>query len=104
MRHWCQRSPSCTAIAFANLVLGTTRCDDHTAPTQIPKGLANCGTAPMLTVSPIDIASIRDLTPLGNLNPPAHTHPTDHLYFYATFTGTRVPIPILSPGDVVVSE
>lgn len=104
MRHPVQRSPSFTAIALAVLVLGTTACGGGSTGTQIPKGLANCGAAPMLTVSPIDIASIRDLTPLGNLNPPAHTLPTDHLYFYAQFTGTREQIPVRSPGDVVVSE
>ena len=33
-------------------------------------------------VSPIDQAAIRWITPLGNLNPPDHTQPTDHIYFY----------------------
>ena len=99
-----QRSNWLGALALAVLVCATTACGDHTGPSQVPKGLANCGGTPMLTVSPVNIGDIRDLTPLGNLNPPAHTLPTDHLYFYATFTGTRVPIPVLSPGDVVVSE
>ena len=34
------------------------------------------------TQSPIDIDQIRFITPLGNLNPPAHAIPTDHIYFY----------------------
>ncbi len=101
MSHWINRL---MALALTGLVCATTACGDNTAPSQVPKGLANCGASPMLTVSPVDIGSIRDLTPLGNINPPAHTLPTDHLYFYAPFTGTRVQIPILSPGDVVVSE
>ena len=104
MRHSLQGSPSATAVALAVVVLGTSACGDNTGPSQIPKGLANCGASPMLTVSPIDVGSIRDLTPLGNLNPPGHTLPTDHLYFYAPYTGTRVQIPVFSPGDVVVSE
>lgn len=33
-------------------------------------------------VSPIDQGAIRWITPLGNLNPPDHTLPTDHIYFY----------------------
>jgi hypothetical protein len=33
-------------------------------------------------VSPIDQSQIRWITPLGNLNPPDHTLPTDHIYFY----------------------
>ena len=32
--------------------------------------------------SPIDVDQIRFITPLGNLNPPAHGIPTDHIYFY----------------------
>ena len=104
MRHSARRS-SVTAIALALLMLGTTACGGGSTGTQIPRGLANCGAAPMLTVSPVDINIIRDLTPLGNLNPPGHTFPTDHLYFYAYFEVTAPElIPVLSPGDVVVSE
>ncbi len=36
----------------------------------------------VLTVSPIDLERIRWITPLGHLNPPQHTLPTDHIYFY----------------------
>jgi hypothetical protein len=41
-------------------------------------------TAATLTVraSPIAMESIRWITPLGNLNPPDHSTPTDHIYFY----------------------
>ncbi len=34
------------------------------------------------SASPIAQSSIRWITPLGNLNPPSHTLPTDHIYFY----------------------
>jgi hypothetical protein len=33
-------------------------------------------------VSPVALAQIRFIVPLGNLNPPGHTTPTDHIYFY----------------------
>ena len=101
----CQRRRSMTALALATLVLGTAACGDNTGPSAAPKGLANCGGTPMLTVSPVDVSIIRDLTPLGNLNPPGHTLPTDHLYFFAYFDVTTAElIPVVSPGDVVVSE
>ena len=32
--------------------------------------------------SPVAVEAIRWITPLGNLNPPDHTVPTDHIYFY----------------------
>ena len=35
-------------------------------------------------VSPLEIKEIRFITPLGNLNPPGHTLPTSHIYFYFT--------------------
>lgn len=31
---------------------------------------------------PIAVEQIRFITPLGNLNPPGHTTPTDHIYLY----------------------
>lgn len=34
------------------------------------------------TASPLATGDIVSVTPLGNLNPPAHTFPTDHIYFY----------------------
>lgn len=33
-------------------------------------------------VSPVPVDQIRFIVPLGNLNPPGHTLPTDHIYFY----------------------
>ena len=32
--------------------------------------------------APVAPETIRFITPLGNLNPPGHTTPTDHIYFY----------------------
>lgn len=34
------------------------------------------------THAPVDTSKIAQATPLGNLNPPGHTFPTDHIYFY----------------------
>jgi hypothetical protein len=35
-----------------------------------------------LTHSPVDLDSIAFITPLGNFNPPGHTLPSNHIYFY----------------------
>jgi hypothetical protein len=32
--------------------------------------------------SPIDVSAISTITPIGNLNPPDHTLPTNHAYFF----------------------
>ena len=70
-----------------------------------PDGLRACGTSPFLTVSPMALSDIDQIAPLGNLNPPAHVLPTDHLYFYPSSlgSGTR-SVPLVSPGDVVITE
>lgn len=52
------------------------------------------------TVIPLDTADITALVPLGNLNPPAHTFPTDHMYFYC-FT-SKPSLNIKSPGNTTV--
>ncbi len=36
----------------------------------------------VFTRSPVDTMYILSATPLGNINPPGHTFPTDHIYFY----------------------
>lgn len=50
---------------------------------------------------PLDESEIRFIVPLGNLNPPGHTFPSDHIYFYnripnTPFTGA---VPVYAPGD-----
>jgi len=49
--------------------------------------------------SPVDIARINRATPLGNLNPPGHTFPTDHIYFYMNGT-SLVTVRAIAPGTV----
>lgn len=62
----------------------------------------------VLKASPIDPAQIRFVTPLGNLNPPAHTIPTDHVYFYFADPNARETpearrTEFRAPGDGIVS-
>lgn len=42
---------------------------------------------------PIPLSAITFITPLGNLNPPGHTLPTNHIYFYHPAIGTDVTAP-----------
>lgn len=91
---------ACSAIGLA------FGCGDHgggsEGPTGLgpPGGLGNCTTPQFLTTSVVPVADIRFISPLGNLNPPPHTFPTDHLYFYMAV----VTSPIAAPGDLVVTE
>lgn len=92
-------------VAVSVATLFTAACGGSTGPGGLPKGLASCGSTALLTVSPMAIESIRELSPLGNLNPPGHTLPTDHVYFYppAGAGGTAL-VPVVAPGDITVFE
>lgn len=70
--------------------------------------VASCpqGTA-LLTVSPLQLGDIGGWVPLGNLNPPAHTFPTDHQYLYlSTFTtpSQQRPVDLVAPGNVTITR
>ena len=58
--------------------------------------------------SPIDLGAIQWITPLGNLNPPGHTLPTSHIYFYfanpdAGESPVAKRVPFAAPGDGTVT-
>lgn len=55
---------------------------------------ADCGGGLSFTNLPVPAGAINSVSPLGSMNPPAHTIPTDHVYFYLNGTG----IPLSSPG------
>jgi hypothetical protein len=69
-------------------------------------GLAAGGPWPIFTDSPIDIERISRIVLLGNLNPPGHVFPTDHIYFYISNPdGDNRPdiVTLYSPGDLTVT-
>jgi len=80
------------------------------APTATPSTGVTVGSAPLVfSVSPIDVAEIRWITPLGNLNPPAHALPTDHIYFYFAHPDRGEQpaarrTPFLAPGNGTVLD
>ncbi len=69
---------------------------------------------PIFTQAPIDLDEVREIVPLGNLNPPGHTFPTDHAYLYkadparasvvyAPAAGTILRVFRFMPDDVKVA-
>ncbi len=93
-----------TTIPPSTIPESTTPSDYTTATTQPP---SQPYTVPILfTASPIDIDKIDSIVMLGNLNPPSHTFPTDHIYFYPTRQpGADRPdvVNFYSPGDLTVT-
>ena len=68
--------------------------------------IPSCGDRKELfTVSPVDLDEIDDITPLGNLQPPGHTFPTEHLYIAVSEQGlTTEIIPLRAPGDIIITS
>lgn len=65
----------------------------------------NSGTA-IFSVSPIALNDVVGWVPLGNLNPPAHTFPTNHQYLYHTNPGGGVlhSVAVVAPGNITVTR
>ncbi len=63
---------------------------------------------PVFTVSPIEVSKIAEIITLGNLNPPGHTFPTDHIYFYPTRPPGNPDRPdvvnVYAPADLTVTN
>jgi len=52
------------------------------------------------SVTPVNLDKVDSITPLGNLAPPDHTLPTQHMYFH--LSETRVPLS--APTDIVITR
>ncbi len=59
----------------------------------------------MLTQPFIELAEISSITPLGNIAPPGHAIPTEHLYINVARQGSGTTgIPLVAPGDIWVTH
>lgn len=92
------------AAALGATLLSASGC--HSGPS-----LPACpGGNEIFTVSPLDPADFTGLVPLGNLNPPGHTFPTDHLYFYVRrqtpgdWATPPAAVPVVSPGHLWITS
>ncbi|MGE3959480.1 MAG: hypothetical protein AB7H96_22390 [Vicinamibacterales bacterium] len=90
-------------VVLCTLSIGAAACSRPSTapsdPTTIPTG------GPLVfRASPVAEDDLRFIVPLGNLNPPGHTFPTDHIYFYNRLPNAPpgAPVPVYAPGDGVV--
>ncbi len=66
------------------------------------ESLPDCSSV-LYTDFPTDISKIYTITPLGNVDPPEHTIPTDHLYMHFHPGGTNTnTYDLIAPADVWV--
>ena len=78
--------------------------DEPTLSDENPPVIPEC-TNQILTVPPVDLDEVYEITPLGNLGPPGHTFPTEHMYFHISAGGTSSKrVPLRAPGDVYIVD
>ncbi len=98
-----------TATLAAAAVLAACSGASSSLGTQQPhaESLPRCapGTA-LLTTPPVPLADVIGWVPLGNLNPPGHTFPTNHQYLYFANPGSQTArtVQVLAPGNVTVTR
>jgi hypothetical protein len=81
-----------------------TACEDTTAPPLIRAGATSCAAGTdLFSTPPIALGFVNGWVPLGNLNPVAHTMPTDHQSLYYGPTG-GASIPIVAPTAMWVTR
>ncbi|MHB1313403.1 MAG: hypothetical protein ACYC3L_15405 [Gemmatimonadaceae bacterium] len=98
------RSLLAAALAAA-FVAAACHGNDSPIGVAVAAGLGNCSASTRpFTVSPLPVEAISGWVPLGNLNPPGHTFPTDHQYIYLTSAAGGSPAPLVAPGDLYVTQ
>lgn len=82
-----------------------------TQSSEVPSNVPVCTTGALFTASPMDITKISPtsgINRLGNLNPPDHTFPTGHIYFYIQDSDDAVAgvdnTPLIAPGNIVIAS
>jgi hypothetical protein len=66
------------------------------------QALQNCGDSPALNTMPMDPSKMEGIAPLGGVDPPAHTLPTDHMYMMYPY-GETTQKDIYAPADAVIT-
>ncbi len=68
---------------------------------------SDCPNRPLFTVPPIDPKDFLTIIPLGNLSPPDHIIPTDHIYLTVKDNNKIDPtkaVPVMAPGDITITR
>jgi len=81
-------------------------CHDSSPPSTSPSPAPGGSSATFaFRASPIVPSAIEFIAPLGNLNPPDHTLPTDHIYLYHRLNNpSSPPRTVVAPGDGTIQS
>lgn len=104
-RHPVHRlAPAAAAAGLALCFLASCGDGDRLGNPNLPQ---DCPDGAFLTVSPIPLPDLLEVAPLGNINPPGHIAPSDHIGLTIRVEpGADAPVvtDLLCPGDLVVER
>jgi hypothetical protein len=107
-RYWWAFIATAVVVAVGAILL--TGSGNNLFNRIFPPQFPTCpsGLSGILTASPIDLDSklFSVIFPLGNLNPPAHMIPTDHIYLgvFASDEDMNQKVAIYAPGDIWLTK
>lgn len=92
-------------ILAGGFIIACSDGNHGNGPTEIvPADVPSCGPTMPFSVLPVAASNIMGWVPLGAMNPPGHTFPTDHQYIYLTnFSSGNPPVPLYAPGNITVT-
>ncbi len=94
-----------TLVGLTFALLGVSAGCGSGGPTSPSSEVVDASATLLFTVSPIDVASIQYIVPLGQMRPWAHTLPTDHAYMYHHLkSGAFTPVQVLAPAAGTISH
>ena len=100
---YCSQNPENELCISMRSFFGGSEADfNQSSPSKAQfgvSGLPECASQ-KLTVSPVEQNKIYEIVPLGNLNPPDHTLPTEHMYFWLGEEPPVSSVDIKVPGDL----
>jgi hypothetical protein len=100
-------------VGFAAFRVITNKKNPSNSSSNIPppddqgpnyKALPACGEGSVLTKSPMDLSKIDTISPLGSINPPEHTIPTDHNYFMYHYERPDEQYDMVAPANAVITS
>lgn len=83
------------SLSIALACLAFAGCAEETTPEFYETA---CADAPLFSTLPVDQSQIKTVTPLGNISPPSHTLPNDHVAIYLNGAGVK----LVAPGKIHV--
>ena len=96
-----------TVLPAPSTTPASTSAPTPNALPSLPDCLAEIS-EPLFEASPVQMSDIRGIVPLGNFNPPGHTLPTPHIYFYIRMTESEPPtpaiVPVFAPGHIWITS